>query len=49
MFFPPHNLKRFKAIVYFCRSLSGHETTFIPAILQVLRDELRIGLISRGV
>jgi len=46
---PPHNLKRFKAIVYFWRSLSGDEMTFIPAIQQVLPDELRFWLISRGV
>jgi len=47
--FSPQNLKRFKAVGYFWRSWSGDETTFLPAILQVLRDEHRFWLISRGV
>jgi len=47
--FSPHNLKRLKAAVYFWRSWSGDETTFLPAILQELRDEHRFRLFSRGV
>ena len=49
IFFFPLKLKRLKAVVYFWRSWSGDETTFLPAILQALRDEHKFWLISRGV